>query len=73
MARELRTVFFKYIRNPDNGTNFLSDWSVRFVKSNEDKKEVFNKYLCSVFKEKADMLYEDDELPGNNKKPKEKH
>lgn len=53
MARELRTIFFKIIRNPDNGTSSLSDWSGRF-KSNEDKKEVFNKYLCSVFKEKTE-------------------
>lgn len=54
MVRELRTIFFKIIRNPDNGTSSLSDWSARFFKSNEDKKEVFNKYLCSVFKEKTD-------------------
>lgn len=54
MARELRTIFFKYIRNPDNGTSSLSDWSGRFVKSNENKKQLFSKYLCSVFKEKTD-------------------
>lgn len=38
MLRGLRTIFFKYLRNPDNGTGSLSDYLGRFVKNNEGKK-----------------------------------